>query len=147
MTLDEAIQRENKIAEENQKIVDTEIVFDDVSLSQLYCDDTEVIEEHLSNYRKCAEYHKQIADWLEELAMLRLDSCMIHMPEMLHLVENGYNKALNDFAEKLNAKCDRMIKEKWNSNVAPISWAEAYADFKDDIVNISEQLKAGVAND
>ena len=143
MTLDEAIQRENKIAEENQKIVDTEIVFDDVSLSQLYCDDTEVIEEHLSNYRKCAEYHKQIADWLEELVMLRLDSCMIHMPERLHLVENGYNKALDDFAEKLNAKCDRMIKEKWNSNIAPISWAEAYADFKDDIDEIKEELKAG----
>ena len=147
MTLDEAIQTENKIAEENQKIVDTEIVFDDVSLSQLYCDDTEVIEEHLSNYRKCAEYHKQIADWLEELVMLRLDSCMIHMPERLHLVENGYNKALNDFAEKLNAKCDRMIKEKWNSNVAPISWAEAYADFKDDIDEIKEELKAGEKNE
>ena len=58
MTLDEAIQRENNIAEENQKIVDTQIVFDDVSISELYCDDTEVIEEHLSNYRKCAEYHK-----------------------------------------------------------------------------------------
>ena len=143
MTLDEAIQRENKIAEENQKIVDTQIVFDDVSLSQLYCDDTEVIEEHLSNYRKCAEYHKQIADWLEELVMLRLDSCMIHMPERLHLVENGYNKALNDFTEKLNAKCDGMIKDKWNSNVAPISWAEAYANFKDDIDDVAEQLKRG----
>ena len=143
MTLDEAIQRENKIAEENQKIVDTQIVFEDVSISELYCDDTEVIEEHLSNYRKCAEYHKQIADWLEELVMLRLDSCMIHMPERLHLVENGYNKALDDFAEKLNAKCDRMIKEKWNSNVTPISWAEAYADFKDDIDEIKEELKAG----
>ena len=44
MSIDEAIQRENKIAKENQKIVDTEIVFYDVSLSQLYCDDTEVIE-------------------------------------------------------------------------------------------------------
>ena len=147
MSIDEAIQRENKIAEENQKIVDTEIVFDDVSLSQLYCDDTEVIEEHLSNYRKCAEYHKQIADWLEELVMLKLDSCMIHMPERLHLVENGYNKAIDDFAEKLNAKCDGMINEKWNSNVAPISWAEAYADFKDDIDEIKEELKAGVNNE
>ena len=71
MTIDEAIQRENKIAEENQKMVDTEIVFDDVSLSQLYCDDTEVIEEHLENYKKCAEYHKQLVDWLEELKELR----------------------------------------------------------------------------
>ena len=127
MTLDEAIQRENKIAEENQKIVDTEIVFDDVSLSQLYCDDTEVIEEHLSNYRKCAEYHKQIADWLGELAMLRLDSCMIHMPERLHLVENGYNKALNDFVNvcKGNTLC------------------QTFGLRQCDIDEIAEQLKAG----
>ena len=43
LSIDEAIQRENKIAEENQKIVDTQIVFDDVSIPELYCDDTEVI--------------------------------------------------------------------------------------------------------
>ena len=71
MTLDEAIEKENKIAEENQKIVDTQIVFDDVSISGLYCDDTEVIEEHLSNYKKCAEYHDQISEWLEELKAYR----------------------------------------------------------------------------
>lgn len=127
MTLNEAIQRENNIAEENQKIVDTQIVFDDVSISALYCDDTEVIEEHLSNYRKCAEYHKQIADWLEELVMLRLDSCMIHMPERLHLVENGYNKALNDF---VNA-CEKQFTT---------IYGQRYVDMRD-IVNIAEQLK------
>lgn len=60
---------------------------------------------------------------------------------------DGYNKAIDDFVEKLNAKCDGMIKEKWNSNVAPISWAEAYADFKYDIYDIAEQLKAGVTNE
>ena len=133
MTLDEAIQRENKIAEENQKIVDTEIVFDDVSLSQLYCDDTEVIEEHLSNYRKCAEYHKQIADWLEELVMLRLDSCMIHMPERLHLVENGYNKALNDFVNV----CEKQFTTMYG---------QRYVDMRD-IKNIAEKLKTGGENE
>ena len=129
--LDEAIQRENKIAEENQKIVDTQIVFDDVSISELYCDDTEVIEEHLSNYRKCAEYHKQIADWLEELAMLRFDSCMIHMPERLHLVENGYNKGIDDFANacKSNTLC------------------QTFGLRQCDIDKIAEQLKAGITND
>ena len=71
MTIDETIQAENKIAEENQKIVDTEIVFDDVSLSQLYCDDTEVIEEHLENYKKCAEYHKKVAEWLEDYKRIK----------------------------------------------------------------------------
>ena len=133
MTLDEAIQRENKIAEENQKIVDTQIVFDDVSISELYCDDTEVIEEHLSDYRKCAEYHKQIADWLEELVMLRLDSCMIHMPERLHLVENGYNKALNDFVNV----CEKQFTTMYG---------QRYVDMRD-IVNIVEQLKVGGNND
>ena len=133
MTLDEVIQRENKIAEENQKIVDTQIVFDDVSISELYCDDTEVIEEHLSNYKKCAEYHKQIADWLEELVMLRLDSCMIHMPERLHLVENGYNKALNDFVNV----CEKQFTTMYG---------QRYVDMRD-IVNIAEQLKAGEKNE
>ena len=61
--------------------------------------------------------------------------------------KDGYEQGVDVFAEKLNAKCDGMIKDKWNSNVAPISWAEAYADFKDDIDEITEELKAGVTND
>ena len=61
--------------------------------------------------------------------------------------KDGYKQGIDDFAEKLNEKCDGMIKDKWNSNVAPISWAEAYADFKDDINDIAEQLKEGVTND
>ena len=61
--------------------------------------------------------------------------------------KDGYEQAVDDFAEKLNEKCDGMIKDKWNSNVAPVSWAEAYADFKDDIDEIAEQLKAGITND
>ena len=61
--------------------------------------------------------------------------------------KDGYKQGVDDFAEKLNEKCDGMIKDKWNSNVAPISWAEAYADFKDDINDIATQLKEGIAND
>ena len=53
--------------------------------------------------------------------------------------------AIDEFADKLNAKCSGMIKDKWNSNVAPISWAEAYANFKEDIDEIAEQLKEGKA--
>ena len=68
----------------------------------------------------------------------------IKAEEVKYLLKCERNKAIDDFAEKLNAKCDGMIKDKWNSNVAPISWAEAYADFKDDIDEIAEQLKAGV---
>ena len=102
--LDEAIQRENKIAEENQKIVDTEIVFDDVSLSQLYCDDTEVIEEHLSNYKKCAEYHEQIAEWLEELKILKsLKNCsFMTIGKNVEQFEQEIRcKAIDDFVEHI----------------------------------------------
>lgn len=67
MTLDEAIKTEENIAEENQRIVDTGVVFDDVIIDELYCDDTEVIEEHLANYQRCADEHRQIAEWLKEL--------------------------------------------------------------------------------
>ena len=133
MTLDEAIQRENKIAEENQKIVDTEIVFDDVSLSQLYCDDTEVIEEHLSNYRKCAEYHKQIADWLEELKVLRHGANELRNAGYEHGCSVGYRNAIDDFVEA----CD-------NQFIA--MYGQRYIDMRN-IKEIAEQLKEGVTND
>ena len=71
MTLNEAIKTEENIAEENQRVVDTGIVFDDVTIDMLYCDDTEVIEEHLANYQRCAEEHRQLAEWLKELKELR----------------------------------------------------------------------------
>ena len=67
MTIDEAIRHCTEVAEENQRIVDTGVVFDDVTIDMLYCDDTEVIEEHLANYQKCASEHRQLAEWLKEL--------------------------------------------------------------------------------
>ena len=88
---------------------------------------------------------QQIAEWLEELKSYRAHIFSGDMTQ--EMLKEEYNKSIDDFAEKLNEKCDGMIKEKWNSNVAPISWAEAYADFKDDIDDISEQLKVGVTND
>ena len=117
MTLDEAIQRENKIAEENQKIVDTQIVFDDVSISELYCDDTEVIEEHLSNYKKCAEYHKQIAELLEELQMYKSlaprelvsekqknDRVIEYSKGFEYGFKTGYKKAIDDIVIKIKER-------------------------------------------
>ena len=75
----------------------------------------------------------QIAEWLEELVMLRLDSCMIHMPERLQLVESGYNKALNDFVNVCEKKSTTM-------------YGQRYVDMRD-IVYIAEQLKAGGKNE
>ena len=126
MTLDETIQRENKIAEENQKIVDTEIVFDDVSLSQLYCDDTEVIEEHLENYKKCAEYHKKVAEWLEDYKRIKEEiGTDWWLKEHDRLIRN---KAIDDFVNDLK---DYFV----------IPHDVGVIEMK------AEQLKVGVTND
>ena len=145
MTLDEAIEKENKIAEENQKIVDTQIVFDDVSISELYCDDTEVIEEHLSNYKKCAEYHEQLSEWLEELKFLRqwksdiMDSfCKYDVSSFEELVTNTRNKAIDDFATKI---CE--ILEEYQTGFNMVSMANIWHFSRE----LAEQLKAGTTND
>ena len=133
MTLDEAIQRENKIAEENQKIVDTQIVFDDVSMSELYCDDTEVIEEHLSNYKKCAEYHDQLAAWLEDLKRrMEYDNELMGSGALKNAYKSGYNKAIDNFVKEYKSCDNRSIQCRKALNCADC---------------IAKQLKAGIAND
>ena len=131
MTLDEAILHAREKARE--KMLEYENHYDK--------------DEHYypRQCKRCAEEHEQLAEWLEELKSYRTSVFSGDMTQKM--LKEEYCKAVDDFAEKLNAKCDGMIKEKWNSNVTPISWAEAYADFKDDIDDISEQLKVGVTND
>ena len=131
MTLDEAILHAREVAERNRK-----------QYKNCPSDRTDI---RYQTCEECAEEHEQLAEWLEELKSYRTSVFSGDMTQIM--LKEEYCKAVDDFAEKLNAKCDGMIKEKWNSNVAPISWAEAYADFKDDIDDISEQLKVGVTND
>ena len=131
MTLDEAILHAREVAERNRK-----------QYKNCPSDRTDI---RYQTCEECAEEHEQLAEWLEELKSYRTSVFSGDMTQIM--LKEEYCKAVDDFAEKLNAKCDGMIKEKWNSNVTPISWAEVYADFKDDIDDISEQLKVGVTND
>lgn len=135
MTIDEAIARERQQAKEQRNHIGT---WD---------------EEYSKKCELYAEEHEQLVERLEELRELRVTvselQCEMQATGALlnERDKETRNNAIDDFAEKLNAKCDGMIKDKWNSNVAPISWAEAYADFKDDIDEIAEQLKAGGENE
>jgi len=83
MTLDETIKYAKEVAEENQRVVDTGIVFDDVTVDMLYCDDTEVIEEHLANYQEYADKYRQIAEWLKDYKKLREQTRWIPCSERL----------------------------------------------------------------
>ena len=73
-------------------------------------------------------YSKSIIKLLGDLKLLRLDSCMIHMPERLHLVENGYNKALN------NVESEFLMCDKVHYNLQ-------------DILNVLNKVKAGGKNE
>lgn len=84
--------------------------------------------EYLTNREQ-----EQIAACLEELKTIRFDSCMIHLPERLRLVENGYNKALNDFVNFANTM---PTVEEEDGTIRPM-WLE----------EIAEQLKAGGENE
>ena len=110
MTIDEAIAKHRKIAKTQKAL------YDDCTL-----------KEQNKHFLREAEEHEQLANWLEELTMLRLDSCMIHMPERLQLVENGYNKAIDDFLREI--KID-VIATTFGLRIC-------------DAERIAEQLKAG----
>ena len=62
------------------------------------------------------------------------------MEMLLDLYKQGRVDAIDEFARKLYEGCNEMI-ETCGSNIAPISWAEAYADFKVDIEEIADRLK------
>ena len=64
----------------------------------------------------------------------------IKAEEVKYLLKNERNDAIDEFARKLYEACNEMI-ETCGSNTAPISWAEAYANFKEDIDEIAEELK------
>ena len=163
LSIDEAIAREREVAKEKRKEMQCKtcklFARSDLHPLQGYCRKNEFHSIEIDSWRKvcseyvpkemckCAEEHEQIADLLEELKANKVTSADVYEQGYKRGYKNGFNKAIDDYAEKLNAKCDGMIKEEWNSNVAPMSWAEAYADFKDDIYDIAEQLKAGVKNE
>jgi hypothetical protein len=62
MTIDEIILKETEIAQELQKVIDTHMVSEDMSLEEMYCDDTEVIEEELERCKELSDYHSTIAN-------------------------------------------------------------------------------------
>lgn len=124
MTLDEAIKGMETVAEENQRVVDTHIVFDDVTIDMLYCDDTEVIEEHLANYQWCAEKYRQLAEWLKELKQLREQTEWIPVSERLPNIHNYFQEYLITTKNKLvgTAIFTEMNGRCWWSVDGVIAW-------------------------
>lgn len=116
--IDEAIKTEENIAEENQRVVDTGIVFDDVTIDMLYCDDTEVIEEHLANYQRRAEEHRQLAKWLKELKSLKEKD----EPKAVRYEGDGYADGAMVYDMAFCPNCEHEFEEdseNWECDFCP----------------------------
>ena len=95
-------------------------------------------ETDLPNIKDCKEVD------IGHSYVYKTDCCgdrYIKAEEVKYLLKNERNDTIDEFARKLYEVCNEMIKQTWGSNTAPISWAEAYADFKVDIDEIAKQLK------
>ena len=103
--LDEIIKKEKELYEYNKKIVDTHIVFEDVLIEQMYCDDTDAIEEALERYRYATKYHKKVYEFLELLKLYQkgmkdITDESVVLPKDVYLA--GYNKAIEYFKEAID---------------------------------------------
>lgn len=143
MTIDEAIKHCGKVAEEQEELYR----ICPASESEMYhCNGTKdcrVLKNGKNKgCQKCAEEHRQLAGWLEELKDYRnknkmvvrvdvenMDSIKDKIEELSKYAESQYDKAIDD------------IKEKLMQN------GFIYTQHALDVFNeIAEQLKAGGEN-
>jgi hypothetical protein len=77
MTIEEIIAKEQELSKIFQKTVDTHMVREDFSLEELYCDDTEMIEEELQRCKELADFHNQIANIMQKYQKIKelYDNC------------------------------------------------------------------------
>ena len=89
----------------------------------------------LENLKDIAEEHEQLAGWLEELKAYKEkpERWMWDEAEM-----QGYNKAIDDFVEKLKRE---------NKETIPTHSGYCRMSFDEVVDEIAEQLKEGVTNE
>ena len=122
MTIDEAIARERELAEMHRN---------NIVPKENYRNMPWIDKNNEASMRN-AEEHEQLAEWLEELKKYKKNSnicpmCDTYCSYLAEEFENGYNKALDDFVEKLK------------QDVMAITFGLRICD----IDRIAEQLKEG----
>lgn len=101
-----------------------------------YCDFNTECSECGTDCEAEEKKHEQLAEWLEELKALKSDNNLIFRDGL----EQGYNKAIDDFAEKLKG----FIESNMMSRATELETYQALDELVDyDIGIIAEQLKAG----
>ena len=133
MTLDEAIAHEKELAEENY-------------MQGMLCH-ANPNDDELDGYIENGRYHEQVAKWLEDYKHIKQwksdimeDFCRYDVNSFEELVTNTRNKAIDDYMNKLCNHCMQQTNECYKLECP-------FCTDGCDIVNIAEQLKAGITND
>ena len=84
---------------------------------------------------RCSEFHEQLAEWLEELKMLRELKAEHRKIGNIEGFNKGYNKAIDDFAETLIPRLTDAIYPKDVEGMRNL------------INDVAEQLKVGGENE
>ena len=123
MTIDEAILLERETVRRNKMMLELNKLMQE---SHAVCFDKIKRETSI-------RIHEQLAEWLEELKCYKNDNDFSDYADRLHKIafNSGYNKALDDFAEKIKS-----------------NYRLGYVGYLDKIVDeIAEQLKVGEQNE
>lgn len=131
MTIDEKIAKEKEEAKRLRKIIETG--YDgEISIEEIFCDDTDAIKEAYERFENCAKRHEQYSEWFEELKALK-NGLNIKCDNLNDALEKGrkigYCKAIDDFLEKINYTAYTPVCVDCMT--------------KNQIIEIAEQLKEG----
>ena len=131
MTIDEAIVHAREVASEQKR-------------RSGICVQNNSECDKFSACLKCSKEHEQLAEWLEELKILREEKSefQIIAKDIAEYnyemgMENGYNKAVDDLLEDANEMAIEVDVDTYTMKAIGIGLLE----------NIAEQLKAGGENE
>ena len=71
MAIEKIITNEKGIVADFQNAINTHMASEGLSVEELCCDDTEVIEEQLARWQKIADYHNTIVTCLEKYQKIK----------------------------------------------------------------------------
>ena len=135
LSIDKARAQEREIAKEQKT------KYDNCPTRMRYCCE---MCFHEPKCNEVAEYHEQLAEWLEELKALR-NGLKIKCDNLNEALEKGkkigYNKAIDDFAEKLirYVDCGHLCSP------TEVTWSDL--SVVEMVKKLAEQLKEGVKNE
>ena len=131
MTIDEAIAHERESVRRNNMLIELDKLMTE---SHVVCMDKERREI-------LVKFHEQLAEWLEELKMLRELKEEHRKIGNIEGFNKGYNKAIDDFADRIirYVDCGHLCSP------TEVRWSDL--SVVEMVKKLAEQLKAGGENE